>query len=162
MTGIVFNTLAIAHFFHHFQVKPGALFQTLGFDELVHFLELPEPRPQFLPDGGNGSLQVIFCRHIVTAGIDGYFRHTSQFFSSQWVNKEDGLYLVSEKFHPDGFFLFVGRENLHDVAADAKSPAVKVNIVAFILDFYQTAQHVITRQIHSRFEGKQHALVGFG
>ena len=56
VAGIVFDAVAIADGAHHFQVKEGALLESLGFDGFILFFELGMPPFEFEFDGFDGGL----------------------------------------------------------------------------------------------------------
>ncbi len=75
------------------------------------------------------------------------------------INFLDPVNLIAEKFDPDGPVRRRGRKNFHDIAPHPERPAVKIHIVARILDLHQPPDHVIPVLIHPRSEGNRHILI---
>ena len=55
------------------------------------------------------------------------------------MDLRDAVDLVAEKLHPDGVIVGVGQADLHGVAPDTEAVAVKVQIVALVLQLHQLA-----------------------
>ena len=137
MAGIIFDALAVAHFFHHLQVEVGTLLQTLRFQQFVLFSVFSERQCQLRANVGNRSFQVFAGRNIMAAGINGRFINRAYFFAAQRINERHGFNCVAEKFYSQGLLVFIRRKYFHYVAAHTKRTAMKINVIAFILNFHQ-------------------------
>ena len=62
--------------------------------------------------------------------------------AGQRVELGDGLHLVAEQADAPGAVLVVGREDLDGVAAHAEGAALKVGVVALVLQGHQVGQQL--------------------
>ena len=87
MAGIIFNSLAIAHLFHHLQIKISALFQTLHLEEFILFFIFSQRQSQFRANIGHRPFKIVAGGNIVAAGINGCFINRAYFLAPQRINQ---------------------------------------------------------------------------
>ena len=97
MAGVVFNTVAIAKFFNHFEVKLGALLNALGLHKLPVLLEIGEPHRQFIANVAGSPLEVVLRRNKVAGGVLHGFAHISQHLAREGVNLAHEVDIIAKK-----------------------------------------------------------------
>ena len=85
IAGIVLNPGAMARGLHHLEIKHRALFDTLGFEQLVFLLQLGEPFLELGLDAFGRLLQGRFGCDVMAVGIDGDLIELAGFFTGQRV-----------------------------------------------------------------------------
>ena len=160
MAGVVLDPRAVAHLLHHLDVEVGPLLQALRLQELVFRVQFPEPLPQLLADLDDRPFQVVLRRHVVAARVDRRPPEPLELLPPQGIDDGDRLHRVAEELHPDRPLLFVGREDLDDVAPDAEGPPVEIDVVPLVLDLDQAGEHRVPRDLHPLFEQEEHPVVG--
>ena len=159
MTGIIFDPLTVAHLFHHLDVKSRPLFQALSLQQFILGTQFIEPDSQLLPDVDNRPLQIVLCRYIVTAGINGYLSYTIKFFTAQGIHQGNGFNQITEELHPDGLLFLIGGKDLDNVAPDPEGSPMKIDVVAFVLYLHKSPEHLIARNFFAFFQQEQHTIV---
>ena len=81
--------------------------------------------------------------------------------AEQRIDLREVLDLVAPEFDAVGIVV-VGGEHLDDVAANAKSAALEIGVVAFVKDLYELGDNLIARNVLPLFQHEQHAVVGLG
>ena len=71
MARIIFDALAVANFFNHFQIKHGSLVNSLCFDEKILALKVGHPFNQFFSDIFHGLIQEVFWGRVMAGWING-------------------------------------------------------------------------------------------
>ena len=79
--------------------------------------------------------------------------------AGQRVNTADAVHLITEKLDTDNILIRVYRPDFHRVAAHAEAVALERNVVALILNVYQSADELLAAHLHARTDGNDHALV---
>jgi hypothetical protein len=125
MAGIVFDPVAVADLFNHFEIEHGALVQTLRFDDLALLFELRPPGFQFGFDGFNRRVLRKPRHYVVSLGINRQAFVGLQNFAEQRIDARQRFHFVAPHFDPV-CGLFVGRMNFDYVAANAESPATEI------------------------------------
>ena len=156
MPRIVLDSPAKAHFFDHLEVVHRPLVQPLRLDDLALIYKLFFPPSQLRFNGADRLLDCRFRHHIVRFGVDRhavsvFFKH----FTEQRINRRHRYDLVAPKLDPVSLFL-ITREEFDHVTAHSENAAVEIDIHAFILQFDQPLQKVITADLHSRLDKHQH------
>ena len=160
ITGIVFDPLAMAGGFQHFEVKAGALLQPLGFKQFVVFAEIFQLRPQFLFDAGNGLGQGRPRGNIMAGRVNHHFFEVGGLFAGQGVEFADAFDFVAEEGNAPGAVFQVSGKDIEGVALHAESAADEVELVAFVLQFGQPAVYVLRFDLVAGFELERHRRIG--
>ena len=161
MAGIVFNTIAVADFLDHLQIKKGALFDALGFDELVGVTEEIHTRVEFLNDGARGLVKGCFASHVVTGRKQGHLLDMTASGACDGVELINIFDLIPEEIDAHGQILFVGRKDLDPVTPHPKHTAVKIHIVALVVNRNQLIKQAFPRQVHARRDVDAHGKIVF-
>ena len=80
---------------------------------------------------------------------------------AQWVDLGDRLDRVAEELEANRLSLFIRREDLDHIAPHAKRAAMKIKVVALVLDVYQLAQQGIALNLGVFFDKQDQLKVGF-
>src|SRR5205823_162737 len=139
----VLDALTVSHLAEHLEIEHRALFEPLGFDELHGSSELVEPFLELDFDAIDGSHQLRRRRYVMGSGKDDHPVLLSQYPAAQRIDLTDRIDLIAEPLEAECPLLLVGREYLHDVAPHPEGAAVKIDVVAFILDLHETFEHRI-------------------
>ena len=128
---------------------------------MIPRVQLGEAFAQLLFDAAHGAYQLLARGHVVRAGKDRHLVQLAQYLAAQRIHLGNGLDLVAEPFHAQGFLAFVGRKDLDHIAAHAELAAGKVHVIALVLDFDQAAQNRITPHLHASGQIDLHVEIGF-
>ena len=115
------------------------LIEPLGFEQAVRTLKLDEAFAQFVSYVAHGADEVVAVGNVVAGRVDDGLGYAAQNLAGERVYLAYGVYLITEEFDVQGFFVFVGRDNLQHVAAHAEGAAVEVVVVAGVLDIHKAA-----------------------
>ena len=153
ITGVVFNSLAIADLAHHFDVIQRALLDALRLKQLVLRLELLHALPKVLFDLADRALQLF-----PAGGIMGGREHRNmlalkQDLPGERIHLGDTFDLVPEEFHTQRLIRPVDGENIQHIALRAEGAARKVDLIALILNIHQPADDFIPFDLHSLTQG---------
>src|SRR5574343_998521 len=133
MAGIVFDSLAKTYLVEHFKIKPGALFNALGFDQLLITGEIRNPVLKLLFDRLDGA-QYRRARCDVMGGRE--YRKAQcfvQHMASQGVKELETVDFVIKQRNANGVFGMFGRKYVDDVATHTEGPTVKIHVVPVVL-----------------------------
>ena len=131
--GIVLDAGAAAGGLDHLQVKGGALFQALGFQQLSLGAHVGQGGDQLGLDAFHGLLQRGARRHIVAVGVDLDGVQGAGLVARQRIELGDAVHRVAEQLDAPGAVFLVGGEDVHHVAAHSESTTREVVVVAAIL-----------------------------
>ena len=162
MSGVVFNAFAVPYFGEHLQVKPGALLQPLGFDQLALADKLFEAVRQLDLDGLDRHQHLLARRHIVAAGVDSKARNLLPDAPRERVKQLQGLDLVVEQLHADGHLGVLRRKNINGVAPHAEGAAREIHVVPLVLHAHQLNDHVALAELVARAQRHDHLVVRLG
>ncbi len=140
VAAVVFDPAAIADFQDHLQVVLGSRQQSLGFEELALAAQVHHLLVELFADRLDGALDALFGHDVVDGGVDEDLRLAVQHLAGERIDSFDGGDLIPEHFDPVGEFL-VGGVELDHVAADAESGALKVDVVAGVLEVDELVEH---------------------
>ena len=79
--------------------------------------------------------------------------------AGQRVNLHYAVNLVPEKLHPVGHTVRIGRKDLQDISPHPEGTAVKVHVIAGILNIDQLVNHLIPVFLHARTKRNDHLLI---
>ncbi len=113
---------------------------------------------QFLFNGHQRPLQFGPCSDVKIGGEYGGTAEFSQFHPPQRIDLGNGLNFISKELDTNGNLVLIGRIHIHNIAAHAKASAEKVEIISFILNFHEVAQHVVAF-LHHAFLNRQYHTV---
>ena len=119
-----------------------SLFQTLRLEQLVLLTEHAQSLLQFAFDGFESAGQLFLVGNKVLGRKDldtGWF---VQDFAGQRVDFGDTLDLIAPELDAQSGFA-VGRKDVHRVASDAETAAMKVSVVALVKDLGEVAQNTL-------------------
>ena len=159
MTGIVFDARTEAHFSEHFQIIIRALLQSLRFQKLVLSFELRQALLQLLFNPLNGELHFFGRGDIMRRGENRDMVSCPDDFACQHIYFRNTVDFIPEKFHTNGMLRRADRENFDHIPTDTKRTSFKIQIIAVILHFHQSAQDFIPVLLHAGAQGKHHAVV---
>jgi hypothetical protein len=163
MTGVIFDTVAIANGAHHLDIEMGALLHALRLDDSSLPLEFALPPFKLFENCLNSAFLLLGGENVVRLRIN---RHSSNIglarnnLASERIDSADGFDLASPKFNANRG-VFVGRMYFDDIAADAKCAAAEI-FRAIVLNVHKSAQHGFARDGLPFFEHEQHAVIRFG
>ena len=80
-------------------------------------------------------------------------------FACQHIYFCNAIDFIPEKFHTNGMLRGADRENFDHIPTDTKRTSFKIQIIAVILHFHQSAQDFIPVLLHAGAQGKHHAVV---
>src|SRR5450432_714250 len=143
MARVVLDTLHEAHLLHHLEIVRGALTDALLLQEAARFVEIVEAVSQFLANSLDRAVQLLAGGDVVGAREDRVAIERAKHFAAQRVDLADAVDLVAKELDADRRCLFIGWENLDYVATHAKRTAVKIDVVALVLDVDQAAQELV-------------------
>ena len=152
MARVVLDAVAEAHLVQHLEVVERALLEALHLEDLVLGPELGEAQPQLLANRGDRVLQPRLARDVVARRIDSDALQAAHGLAAQRVDLGDRLDGVAEELDTQRALLFVRREDLDDVAADAERATVEVHVVALVLDVDELPQHMVAVGDHAALE----------
>src|SRR5690606_25048812 len=95
---------------------------------------------QLISDPIDGFTQMFFGRDVMRTRVDRILVQTFDDLTAERINFADFVDFVAKKFDADRKVLFVGRENFDNVAAHTKCSAMKIDIVALILNVDELEQ----------------------
>jgi hypothetical protein len=139
---IVLDAGAAAGGFHHFEIEGGALLQPLRFQQAALIVELIEPQFQFGLDRLDGLHQGRPRRHIMRIGVDLDEFQLVLLVAGERIELLDILHDVAEQIDAPGTVLVVRREDVDNVAADAKGAAGKIGLGALVLQRHQVGDQL--------------------
>ncbi|OQC71147.1 MAG: hypothetical protein BWX45_01239 [Deltaproteobacteria bacterium ADurb.Bin002] len=96
----------------------------------------------------------------MAAGVNGGLVKRTDLLPAQRVNDVNRLDRIAEELHAQRLLIFIGRKDLHDIAPDAEGAAVKIDVVALILNFHQTLQNILPGNFPAHFELNDHPQIG--
>ena len=162
MAGVVFDAFAVADFRQHFEVKAGALFQALGFDQLVHADQLFQALGKFYLDGFDRCQHAVARRDIVARGVNGEARDFLTDAACERIKELQTLDFVVEQFDAYGQLRMLGGKHIDGVAPHAKFAARKILIVALVLHAHQLGDGVALADFVASAHRHHHAVVALG
>ncbi len=160
MARIILNAVAVAHGFHHLQIKAGALVYALRFHQPAVFQQRVFPPSQLFQNGPDSVVLGGVRHYIMAFGVDRQARVFLLHRAKQRIDLRERIDLVAEKLDAIGVVV-VGREDFNYVAAHAESAALEVHIIAFVENFHQLAENIAALDLLAFFQEQQHAVIGF-
>ncbi len=121
-----------------------------------------QPLLEFGADVAHRLLHPALGGHVVRGRVDAYALELADHLAAQRIDLVQRLDLVAEELDAHRAALFVGREDLDDVAAHAEGAAMEVVVVALVLDVDQLAQHAVALDGLALLEKRQHLEVDLG
>ena len=156
---IVLDARAETDLLQHFNVVAGALRDALCLDQLAVFLEVFYALFQFFLQILDGFLQLFLGRDIVARRKNSNMPQFTERNAGQRVNTADAVHLITEKLDTDNILIRVYRPDFHRVTAHAEAVALERNVVALILNVYQSTDELLAAHLHARTDGNDHAFV---
>src|SRR5882762_9405615 len=80
-------------------------------------------------------------------------------FAQQGIDGRDGIDLVAPQLDAVSLVL-IARIDLNHIPAHAKAPALKIDVVALVLQLDEALQQGVARDAHARFKKYQHSVIG--
>ncbi len=157
---IVFDAGAASGRFHHFEIEGGALLQPLRFQQAALVVELVEPKLQLGLDRLDRLHQRRPRRHVMRVGVDLDEFELVLLVAGERIELLDILHGVAEQVHPPGAVFVVRREDVDDVAADAKGAAGKIGLGALVLQRHQIGDQLPLVDALALLQRKGHRGVG--
>ena len=162
MPRVVLDALAKAHLLEHLEVEHGPLLEALSLEQLVRPLELLEAHAELVADGRDGLPALLFRRHVVRARIDRILLQVPDRLTTQRIHEADALDLVAPELDADRVRVFVRREDLHGIAAHAEGAAVKVDVVALVLQLDEATKETGAQVLFAGLQPNEHLPIPIG
>ena len=124
-------------------------------------VEFVEPQLQFALDRLDRLHQRRARRHIVRVGVDLDEFEIVLLVAGERIEFFDILHGVAEQVHAPGAVFIVRREDVDDVAANAKRAAGKVGLGALVLQRHEVGDQLPLVDALALLQGKRHRGVGF-
>src|SRR5439155_25454329 len=162
MARVVLDAVAEAHLLEHLEVVHRSLLDALFLEEAAGLVVKLEAIAELFADRGGGAAELLLLGDVVRAGIDGVTIELADHLAAHRIDLLDRFDLVAEELDADRRRLFVGGEDLDDVAADAEGAAVKVDVVSLILDVDEAPEELVASRLHAALELDQEAVIALG
>ena len=159
MTRIVLDAGAEACLPHHLHVEIGAFRDALRLDQLIVRAEILHPFLQLRLDILRGLRHALRRDHIVGRREDGHMIQTGLDLSGQRVDLCNAVDLIPEEFNADGLILRPGCDQFDHIAPHAEGPAVKIHVIALVLDLDQLFDDLVPVPDHARPQRNDHVLI---
>ena len=156
---IVLNARTETDLLQHFNVIAGALRDALGLYQLAVFLEVFNALIEFILQILDGFLQFFLWRDVMARRENSNMPQFTERNAGQRVNTADAVHLITEKLDTDNILIRVYRPDFHRVAAHAEAVALERNVVALVLNVYQSTDELLAAHLHARTDGNHHAFV---
>ena len=147
---IILDAAAIADFTHHLDVVIRPLGDSLRLQQLAFLRELVDLLLQIALNDGDFLRQIRLVSRVVRRRIDACVLQRCQRVSGHDLELADGLDFVAEELNPQAVLLAARGDDFQHVAAHAERPALKLHVVAVILDGNQLADEVVAPNRHAR------------
>ena len=154
---IILDAGAETHLKHHLEVILGAHPDALGLKQFPVFLQLGHALAKLVANGLAGALDVLHRRDELLAGKDDHARQRLERVPGQRVEPGDAIDLVAEKLDANPLLRFC-RAYLDRVAAHAKLAALKLDIIALVLNLNQARQQALPAKLLADAEADDHFL----
>ena len=161
MPGIVLDPGTDPRLAQHFYIEIGAFFDPLCFQQFVFLLEITDAFFQFCFDRPGRTPDRLCRHHVVRCRIDMHKIQVSLFLSCQQINLGNPVDLIPEELHADRCFTFFGRYNLQHIPVNPERASVEIDLIAFILDIDQFADHLIPVFLHAGPQRNDHFFIIF-
>ena len=161
VTRVVFDAVAIAGLLHHLHVKAGALMDSVGFKQLSLLLELAPPPFELAQNARDRLLAAVGRHHVMRSRVKRQAREGLANWAEKRIYLRQRFHLVAPHLDPIGVVL-VSRVDVNRVAPNAERPAMKVQVVALVLDLDEAAQDFLPRNLLPLLQEQQHSVIGFG
>jgi hypothetical protein len=149
---VVLDAAAEPDLLHHLEVEGRAHPEALGLEQLALALELGEPLLEFFADTDDRTLHRRGAGRVVRRGEDRDGIHLLEHLARQRMQRVEGLDLVTEHLDADRI-LFVHRDDLDRVSANAELAAREVDVVALVLHGDEAPDDGVTRDVLADLEG---------
>ena len=137
MARIVFDAGAVTHLLHHFQIVIRALLQTLCLQQSAMLIQLIQTLVQLLADIIHSAFKVFTARNIVARRENRHMVALRQNLARQHIEFHNAVNLIIEHFNAHSLLAVGRRNNLNHVTAYTEGAALKINIIARILNLHQ-------------------------
>jgi len=127
------------------------MMQALRLHHLHLLFQFTFPPLELVLDAVNGPSALFSRHHVVRAGINRQPHQILCHLPQQRINLRKRINLVSPKLNAVSVVLISGI-NFDHVAANAKGPAPKVDVIPLILNLHQLAHNVLPHNLHAFFE----------
>ena len=159
---VVFNALAVPYFAEHFQVKPGALLQPLGFHQFAVGHQLLQALGQLQLDGLHRCQHLVTRGDVVAAGVHGKARNLLLDAPRERVEQLQALDLIIKQLDANGQLGVFCREHVDRVAAHPELATRKIGFVALVLHADELRNHVALAQLVPHAQRHHHAVIALG
>ena len=160
VAAVVLDAVAVADLLDHLQVEERALMDALRLQQSSLPLEQRLPSLQLVLDRFDRLLETRPRHDEVRLRINRQAIEQSDFVSGQRIECAEFLDIVSPELDAISDVL-VSRMDFDRVAVNAKTPALEIEVVAFVENLDQLRKNVPSRNSLAGLEQEQHAVVGF-
>jgi hypothetical protein len=162
MTRIVLDSRAKAHLLHHLEIVERSLLDPLFLEEAPLAVEEVEPVAQLFANAADRATHLSLRRDVVGPWINRVAVECTLHPAPERVHLFDRLDVVAEELDPDRRVVLVGREDLDDVAPDAKCPAMKIDVVALVLNVDELPQQRVAAELLPHGELHHEPVIALG
>jgi len=159
---VVFDAVAVTQFQDHLQVETGALFQALGFHQLVVGAQVFQALGQLDLDALNGAHQGFARRDVVAFGVEGETRQFADHFAGQRVERRQALDFIVEQLDADRLQVGLRRVDVDHIAAHAEGGTGEVHVVARVLQARQPTQQFALVEFVATVDVQHHLQIVSG
>ena len=159
MARIVLNPFAKAHLRQHLQIKARALLQTLSLYQSAIGVKKFQSVAQLILNRLHRAQHRVARRDVVRRGVNREARHFLHHFSGQRVKQLDRLDFIVKHAQTNRQIGVLGGENIDRIAAYAKSPTRKIQLIAVVLHRCQLADNLTLRNFVILAHDQNHAVV---
>ena len=156
--GIVLHAIAIAEFFHHFQVEGCPLLDPLGFQKTPFLLKVLDLAMQFILDLVHDLVYAFPRGHIQVGREDGGVLQGGDAMARFRLDLFDLLDLVAEEGHPITV-LDIGQIDRYRIALHAEGGAPEIGFRARVQALHQLVEKVVARYYLPLFDANDAAFV---
>ena len=159
---VVFNALAVPYFAEHFQVKPGALLQPLGFHQFAVGHQLLQALGQLQLDGLHRCQHLVTRGDVVAAGVHGKAWDLLLDAPRERVEQLQALDLIIKQLDANGQLGVFCRKHVDRVAAHPELATRKIGFVTLVLHADELRNHVALAQLVPHAQRHHHAVIALG
>ena len=140
---VVLDAGAVPQYLEHFQVVHGALFDTLGFQQLAHALEILHPLVQFGLDIHDGPLHIARRGHVMLGRIHHRGVQLGQLVAGDRMHHLDAVQVVAPQFQSQRLLVVAGPD-FQRIALGPEPARREFYVVALVLHGHQPLQNGVS------------------
>ena len=138
------------------------MLQALALQEFVFRLQFGEPLGQLFLNGLGGALHPTGGGDVVAGRINGDFVQPAHHLAPERVDLGNCIDRIAEEFDSDRPALLIGRKDLDHIAPHPKRAAMKIKVVALVLNIDQLTEQRVPVHLAALFDKEDEIKIGFG